>query len=139
MTRIIKMRGMTIGGEWVSGLLSISRGLLIPGQPAAGYYISNNAGMPWAFQVRPETVGQFTGLLDKNGKEIWEGDIVTASWMQHGKPRMPFRAYILYNEHIGSFRIGYNSLGGGSQDEIYFRYQIEVIGNIYENQELLNP
>lgn len=80
---------------------------------------------------------QFTGMLDKNKKEIWEGDIVKAALMHHGEAGTPFTAFIFYNEHIGSFRIGYDSLGGGAQDEIYFRYQIEVIGNVYENPKLL--
>lgn len=91
-----------------------------------GYYLACNERIPM----------QFTGLLDKNGKEIWEGDIVLASWMYHGKPGTPFKAIIFYNQHIGSFRIGYDGMSGGAQDEIYFRYQIEVLGNIYENPEL---
>lgn len=79
----------------------------------------------------------FTGLLDKNKTEIWEGDIVKAAFLHRGSPGVPFHAYIFYNDQIGSFRIGYDSLGGGSQDEIYFRYEIEVIGNLYENPELI--
>ena len=82
-------------------------------------------------------VMQFTGMLDKNGKEIWEGDIVKAAMMHRGVAGIPFTAFIFYNEAIGAFRIGYDSLGGGAQDEIYFRYQIEVIGNVCENAELL--
>jgi uncharacterized phage protein (TIGR01671 family) len=82
---------------------------------------------------------QFTGLLDKNGKQIWEGDIVEAAWVHKGQPGQKFKAIIFYNQHIGSFRIGYDGMGGGAQDEIYFRYQIEVIGNLYENPELMNP
>lgn len=82
-------------------------------------------------------VMQFTRLKDKNDKDVYDGDIVKAAWMHHGKPGQEFTAFILYNEHIGSFRIGYESLDGWSQDEIYFSYQIEVVGNVFENPELL--
>lgn len=73
-----KFRGMTLGGEWVYGNLAIisekikSCGMTID----AGYYISNKVGMPFAYPVRPETIGQCTGLKDKNDKLIYENDYV---------------------------------------------------------------
>ena len=66
--REIKFRGKGINGEWYKGLLSISQGK--PGQPEKGYYISNEAGMPWAYQVRPETIGQLIATID--GQEFYE-------------------------------------------------------------------
>ena len=70
---------------------------------------------------------QFTGLLDKNGKEIYEGDLLkTAGLVKFGKNYAEGG-----NERIGFFS-DYNS----------FKYSMEkdeVIGNIYENPELLKP
>lgn len=64
-------RGKTICGDWVRGLLANN---------GDKWYISNKAGRPFAFEIRPDTICQCTGLKDKNGKLIWENDIL----MCHG-------------------------------------------------------
>ena len=72
MKREILFRGMDINGSWHYGLLAESAGL--QGQVKEGVYISNKVGAPCAYDIRPETVGQFIGKRDKNNTRIFEGD-----------------------------------------------------------------
>lgn len=74
---------------------------------------------------------QFTGLHDKNGKEIYEGDILE----HNGK----VQKVVFYNTNKGAYYCQFNT-GGGFVDNIMYFIQrdCEVIGNIYENPELLN-
>ena len=82
--------------------------------------------------VNKETVGQFTGLHDKNGKEIYEGDILQMDIE---------RAWVMWNEKYGYFELV--PIGDYYFDSPVIGQAIEytdatVIGNIYENKELLN-
>ena len=79
--------------------------------------------------VDPDTVGQYTGLTDKNGKKIFEGDIVKRFWF--GKMCV---YQIDYDNGLASF-IGRAGMKFTTFD--YDSEEFEVIGNIYDNPELL--
>lgn len=93
------------------------------------------------FPVRPETVGQFTGKPDKNGKRIFEGDIVEATVTEnHWNSIKKYSAkYIVeYHQKYCYFylkRNRNNLLFDGNWS--YALDSIEVIGNIHDNPELM--
>lgn len=85
--------------------------------------------------VDKETVGQYTGLHDKNGKEIYEGDIVSFNLKSDSEGQPYIIGYIEYQTTFSGYRI-MSFEGSFALD--YNIKDIEVIGNIYENKELLN-
>jgi uncharacterized phage protein (TIGR01671 family) len=158
--REIKFRGKRIdNGEWIYGNLVISKdalngyeALIIPQENADGFttdYSTNGEdkesyGFDNWYAVIPETVGQYTGLKNKNGKEIYEGDIA--------REEDGGLFTVKYGEHNTSEWNDTHELGfyveSNSEEEIsrairtdiifWVKYRkLEVIGNIHNNPELL--
>lgn len=86
--------------------------------------------------VNPFTVGQYTGLHDKNGKEIYEGDII----LTYGSKGDEIKHAVYYSDKEAMFRtklIGADMLGGNITQRWLNEFDFEVIGNIHDNPELL--
>jgi uncharacterized phage protein (TIGR01671 family) len=133
MDRTIKFRGKSIyDDKWLLGsLIKIEedRYAVIPNlnDIERGKIIG-------LYEVYSETVGQFTGLLDKNGKEIYEGDILHT--ITFGFNPEEYTAIILYRNCSFQLSNGRNLFYFGQSDLTKMDDTI-VIGNIYDNPDLI--
>lgn len=125
MNKEILFRGKRIDNdEWTEGYLfkSWNRTFLLWGM---------TGDVPNMVEVKHETVGQYTGLTDKNGKKIFEGDIVKFSHLVFNESRI---GVISYEMNVTGFVLSHK---GGYSWIVYPNEFYEVIGNIYDNPELL--
>ena len=138
--REIKFRGMTEKGEWKQGLLTFMFGQ---------YAIVNPEDENSVYLIDKETAGQYTGLKDKNDVEIYEGDIDQA---ENGDKSvivfllkagtycvMPMDIYLNndYQNEVFSQEFMYGFGYDLFFDNLTPGKYLNVIGNIYENPELL--
>lgn len=125
--REILFRGkLAKSGKWSEGNLVVNkRGICIitPDETPLGTY----------GQVIPETVGQFTGLTDKNGNKIFEGDIVVVNTTSIDEE--DGYGVIDWHEDTARFIVELPNLLVDF-DNLY-DYECEIIGNIHDNPDLL--
>ena len=155
--REIKFRGKTLSGKWVYGYY-VGKDTIIPFEDVnfdLGFIDTSPC-----YEVIPDTIGQFTGLHDKNGKEIYEGDVLfVREWknlamglfdheereqisLEDCKGECLHESQRVVSFEEGSMCAGdyYISTLWDKQDKRhqYPIFEVEVIGNIYDNPELLN-
>lgn len=113
-------RGKTINGKWVEGLLATKENK---------WYISNKAGAPFAYEIRPESICQCTAMPDKNKKLVFEHDIV---WDFNERDFYE----IIWNQEDMCWNVE-DANGYKSEFEECYGSTIEVNGNSFDNPELL--
>ena len=123
MMREYLFRGkMIANGKWSEGNLLVTK---------QGCCITPDATVLGSYgAVNPNTVGQYTGLTDKNGTKIFEGDVVRYGDTAHR---------VVFEQRNGTayFGLVYSTLETAPFDNYQDLRQIEVIGNIHDNPELL--
>ena len=120
--REIKFRGLSLTGDWIYGNLD-NQGNMVE-------IFNRDDGMFSKSIVMPKTVGQYTGLKDKNGKEIYEWDILEFL--------KGIKMYVIWdNEYKGFILVDPIRIQKKGSIGNWFVENAEIIGNIFENKELL--
>lgn len=124
-------------GEWVEGYYRADTDLDTHYICGWNYYASENGleREPFEEEINPDTLCQYTGLTDKNGKKIWENDICDR------KEKYP--EIVTYNK--GDWQLDYSYVFGKDMHTdacnlgfyVCERGCVEVIGNIFDNPDLL--
>ena len=143
--REILFRGKrTDNGEWVEGWYEMYpfgrwpvKTSIIPSEGAkAGHYEH--------VEVDPSTVGQYTGMKDKNGKRIWDGDILHTAKIVDGiggyyQPPLDYHVNVVVKWDLCAWM--WETLCDDKRyitfPDAWCHYECEVIGNVHDNPELL--
>ena len=131
----ILFKGKSIkDGKWVKGYCVVSDDKTFIGMDAVEHYCV--PALRW-FEVDPETISQFTGLVDENGKRIWENDVVIYEKQYAPVKFGLYRQSMYYYKNIYGFYVDFPEETLLRKDFGFWHKKVEVIGNIFDNPELL--
>lgn len=121
-------------GEWVMGNLFVPDNPETPTQICIGTNI-----VRISYDIDPKTIGQYTGLKDKNDKKIFEGDILNVRSYDYN---YEYSTKVFYNSHtlcVDVYGQDYDYTAIGFAYDVWDdeNCEIEIIGNIHDNPELL--
>lgn len=132
MNREIKFRGKNKKHGWIYGYYFVNRGEHFIVQDGK---VENPLATYEDYIVDEKTIGQFTGLLDNNGKEIYEGDIVQLDYITTiGKHRIGLSFEVKWCTQEGCW-VGWDGFVENTLQQT--RKMFVVNGNIHDNPELL--
>ena len=125
-------------GEWVEGYYVYCRKrhyILQVLNKAIGF---DEREYEWV-EVDPDTICQYTGLTDKNGKKIWENDILSIHAYSYDEPEDDYFGVVTYCKKDACWSLNNNEKYGEIICECFGSYTTEIInhGNIFDNPDLL--
>lgn len=85
-----------------------------------------------SYEVDEDTICQYTGLADKNGNRIWENDVVKCNYNDYGE-KGTYIGKVIFREDTCTFVV----TDGKNTDYEWWNEEKEVIGNIFDNPELI--
>lgn len=136
MAREILFKAKRIeNGEWVEGYYQKRYDEM---ERERHYIFWCKSNIVWEYaEIDPDTICQYTGLTDKNGNRIWENDIVKRVDRRNGlyvsreQPKMNCKV-------VWTYKHGYDTEPSCGYFDTKNAMECEVIGNIFDNPELLN-
>ena len=140
-------------GEWVEGYYTKLKWcnniihVVIP----EGAEIDSGNSLCEAHDINPETLCQYTGMVDKNGNRIWENDIVSCEHEKYLEDNpleiLPFSDPIKYKRNYSvefintgssyGYRLRNKSIHFMLTGNVIYNHNIEILGNVFDNPELL--
>ena len=127
--REILFRGKTEKAEWVEG------GLLYDEEQNEAYIAEHfEDKSAYLRPIIPETVGQYTGMTDKNGEKIFEGDVLSHFINYQGRR---IKGVVAYDITLAAYMWEPKGLSSLFLTDVLSGNGAEIIGNIHDNPELL--